>query len=247
MKNIIKLILALVILSTVSTSAQLPKNIFPGDWQDDYKPGDFTLSKRTIAQSAGVYHFGESEGESDFIVIPYKTGLIVQVSSHNWGRDPKTKQENWFREFNTFNNVIVQGSTFKFGKYKGIFAATKGTVKRAIILNGDPSSNVLYGKDTAEAGHYETDLATYFDGKKYPEVSLKIINEKYLAGKTIAELKYMRNEVFAMYGLIFQNPATAALFSKRYRPWRKDVSMCLTDIEKHNLEVIKGYEAKITK
>lgn len=241
------LLIFTLILSALSSFAQLPKKIFPGDWQEEYKPGDFIISKKPIAQSAGVYHFGESEGESNFIVLPFKTGIIVQVFSHNWGKDPKTKQGTWLREFKTFNNVTVQGSTFKFGKYKGIFAAYKGNIKKVIILNGDPSSNELYGKDSAEAGNYKTDLATYFNDKKYPEVSIKIINEKYLAGKTIEQLKYMRNEVFAKYGLIFQNPATAALFRKRYLPWRKDVSMCLTDIEKHNLDVIKSYEAKVAK
>ena len=37
------------------------------------------------------------------------------------------------------------------------------------------------------------------------------------------------------------------LFNKRYLPWRKDVYMCLTDIEKHNLEVIKNWEVNLSK
>ncbi len=242
MKNIF---LFLFVFSVTTSFAQLPKHIFQGDAQEDYKPGEFTLAKRTIAQAAGVYHFGESEGESDFIVLPYKNGLIVQVSSHTWGKNPKTGNETWLREFKTFNKVILKGSTFSFGKYKGIFVTYNGKIKKAILLNGDPSSGTSYDKNSAEAGHFETDLITYFNGKKYPEVSLSLIDEKYLEGKSKQELKYMRNEVFAMYGMIFQSPEVAALFSKRYLAWRKDVSICLTEIEKHNLEVIKGYELKL--
>ena len=234
-------------LLSILTYGQIPKTIFQGDSQVEYKAGDFSSAKRTIAQSAGVYHFGESEGEFDFIILPYQTGLVVQISSHTWGKNPQTGTDTWLREFKTFNKVTVQGNTFNFGKYKGIFAVFKGNITKAVLLNGDPSSDLVYGKDTAEAGHYETALATYFNGKKYPDVSLKIIDEQYLAGKTVQQLKYMRNEVFAMYGLIFQNPATAALFGKRYLPWRKDVSMCLTDIEKHNLETIKAYELRLNK
>jgi len=234
-----------LLVITASVSAQLPKTILQGDSQENYPAGKFTISKRSIAQSAGVYHFGESEGESDLIVLPYKSGLIVQVSGYNWGTDPKTGTETWLREFKTYNHVILKGSTFQFGKYHGTFALYKGKIKKAILLNGDPSSDLVYGKDTVEAGHFDTDLATYFNGKKYPEISLKLIDEKYLSGKSKEVLRYMRNEVFAMYRFIFKDPATAALFHDRYLPWRKDVLMCLTEIEKHNLKLIMDYEKKL--
>ena len=241
------LVLALTLFfsATVFASAQIPKTIIQGGSQEEYKPGEFAVAKRTIAQSAGVYHFGESEGESDFIVLPYKAGLIVQVSGHLWGTDPRTGSETWLKEFKTYNQVILKGSKFEFGKYSGIFAVYSGKIKKAILLNGDPSSEQVYLKDTVEVGHYETNLTTYFDNKKYPEVSLRVIDEKYLSGKSRSELKYMRNEVFAMYGFIFKDPVTAALFNKRYIPWKKDVLSCLTDIEKSNLKVIMEFEKRI--
>ena len=243
-----KFLIPILILFATRSYAQIPKTIFQGDSQKEYSAGDFTVASRTLSQAIGVYHFGESEGETDFIVLPFKGSIIIQISSHTWGKNPKTGSDTWLREFTTFNKVILKGSNFEFGKkYKGIFAVYNGKIKQAILLNGDPSNNIVYGRDSAEVGHYETDLATYFNGKKYPEVSLKVIDEKYLAGKSKQELKYMRNEVFAMYGLIFQNPATAALFNKRYIAWRKDVLMCLTDIEKYNLEIIKNYELKLSK
>jgi hypothetical protein len=232
-----------LLLSAVSTFAQIPKTIFKEDSQAEYKASEFKIARRPIVQSSGVYRFGESEGELDFIVLPVKAGVIIQVSSYTWDRNPQTGTGTWLRDFKTFNTVIVQGNSFTFGKYKGIFVEYKGGEK-AILLNGNPSLDIVYGKDTAEVGHFQTDLATYFKDRKYPEVSSKIIDDNYVKGKSKQELKYMRNEVFARYGLIFKSPETAALFRKRYRAWRKDVSMCLTDIEKHNLNVIKAFETK---
>ena len=51
-----------LLVITASVSAQLPKTILQGDSQENYPAGKFTISKRSIAQSAGVYHYGESEG-----------------------------------------------------------------------------------------------------------------------------------------------------------------------------------------
>lgn len=242
MKNL--LTLALVLLSVLAFG-QLPKTIIQGDSREPYEGTEFTASKINAAAQTGVYHLGESEGECDLIVLPYKTGIIIQMCGNNWGVDRNTGKETWLKKYITFNQVVVKGNRFDFGKYKGMFAIYDGKIKKAVLLNGDPTSNEVYQKDTVEAGHYRTDLADYYSDMKYPEVSFKTIDEKYLAGKSGEDLKWMCNEVFARYGLIFQSPKIAAIFKERYTPWRKNADDCLTAIEKENVMFIRAHQEKL--
>jgi len=238
MKNILTLSFILI---SACTFGQLPKTIIQGDSGEPYDIKEFTASKLNAATQKGVYHLGESEGERDLIILPYRAGIIIQMAGNDWGVDRNSGTETWQKKYITFNTVALQGNRFSFGKYQGVFAVYDGKIKKAVLLNGDPTSNQIYGRDTVEAGHFQMDLAVYYDGMKYPEVSLKTIDEAFLAGKSTKELKYMCNEVFARYGLIFQNPKIAAIFKEQYRPWRKNVDNCLTSIEKENIKLIRAY------
>lgn len=237
--------LALLAISTI-VYGQIPKTIFYEDSGQAYKQKDFSVSTLPISQLAGSYHFGESEGEWDLIVIPYKGGIIIQIMEGYWGNDKRTGKLAWLTKYTTFNDVKVTGKKFQFGKYSGLFATYTGKIEKAVLLFGSPTEDKLYGADTAEAGHYGMNLKTYFHNKTYSELSTQVISGSYLAGKTKEQLKYMRNEVFAYYGLIFQTPAVSAQFAKKdwYKPWRKNVEECLTAIEKQNLALIKQYETK---
>jgi YARHG domain len=237
------LVLILCLLTNFSFG-QIPKTIFYEDTSEAYESKDFSISKLNLQQFVGVYHFGESEGEWEFVVLPYKDGIIIQVVEGEWSKNVTFWQHN----FTTYNKVILEkGNKFKFGKFSGLFVEyNKGENKKAVLLFGNPTEDAVFGKDTAEVGHFGNDLKTYFDGRDYPELSTKVLSKKDLEKKSKQELKFMRNEIFAFYGLLFQSPELTAHFSKKdwYRPWRKEVAGCITEIEKQNIALIKQLESK---
>ena len=218
------LTLALLLIATI-TYGQIPHIIFYEDSGEEYKQKDFSVSALPVSQLTGSYHFGESEGEWDLVVIPYQGNIIIQIMEGYWGNDKRTGKLNWLIKCTTFNDVKITGKKFQFGKYSGLFTTYTGEIKKAVLLFGNPTEGKVYGADTAEAGHFGMDLKTYFNHKSYPELSTQLITPSFLTGKTKEQLKYMRNEVFANYGLIFQTPAVTAQFAKKnwYRPWRKNV------------------------
>jgi hypothetical protein len=58
-------------------------------------------------------------------------------------------------------------------------------------------------------------------------------------------LKILRNTIYANYGLIFQKGGEMEKYFSRkewYQAWQKDVSNCLTYIEKINLNTLKKFE-----
>jgi hypothetical protein len=55
----------------------------------------------------------------------------------------------------------------------------------------------------------------------------------------------MRNAVYAKYGLIFQEGGDMEKYFRKkdwYNPYQKDVSACLTEIEKKNIQTISRLE-----
>jgi len=78
---------------------------------------------------------------------------------------------------------------------------------------------------------------------KYPEASLRYLNEADMAGKNRWDLRIMRNEVFARYGYIFETDVKE-YFNKQwwYLPKSRNVDSQLTEIEKQNIDFIKRHE-----
>jgi hypothetical protein len=79
---------------------------------------------------------------------------------------------------------------------------------------------------------------------KYPEGSNRYLTSEDLAGKSLWELKVMRNEIFARYGYKFKSEEMRKYFDKQkwYEPKYDDVTSKLTDIENANIKLIKKYE-----
>jgi YARHG domain-containing protein len=78
----------------------------------------------------------------------------------------------------------------------------------------------------------------------YPEASTRNLNESELVSKSCAELKIMRNEIYARHGYIFKTDDMRAYFSRQswYRPLAADVSGQLSGVERRNTQLIKQYE-----
>jgi YARHG domain len=240
-------LIIIFILTTTSLLGQIPKHIFNEITGEDFNSIDFSGSVKSIEQKAGVYHFGESEAEWDLVFLQYNDSLIIQIWNFMWGGDIGSENLGWIHKCKTFNDVTIEGNKFFFGGYSGLFADYKKENKstKALLLFSDPINGRNYEKDSAEVGFFSTQTETYFDDKDRYELSLSIKSGSYFTNKTKQELKIMRNMIFANYGQLFQpNGEMDKYFrqQKWYTPFQKDVSGCLTEIEKRNIETVLRLE-----
>ncbi len=86
-------------------------------------------------------------------------------------------------------------------------------------------------------------------GCKYPEASNRYVTHRDLAGKSLGELRIMRNEIFARHGYKFKTEEMSKYFTKQkwYEPKYDDVTSRLTEIEIANIKMIKQYEDDLKK
>ena len=84
---------------------------------------------------------------------------------------------------------------------------------------------------------------------KYQVASQRELTAADLQVKSSAELKIMRNEIFARYGYIFKTKDMKEYFGSQpwYRPSAADVTRKLTALEKKNVELIKKAEQSAAK
>lgn len=241
------LLLAFSVLTVASSVGQIPNNLFNEVSEESYSPKDFKFSKSSVTQKVGVYNFGMSEGEWEFVLIPNGDSLIVQIWDGIWSTNIYTHEQCWQRQCKTFSNVSVQGDRIYFGNYSGIFAdfiEEKKTTK-SLLLFCDPIQGRNYVKDSAEVGFYSGRFEDLYDDNEQYELSLVVRPVGYFQGKTKQQLKIMRNTVYAKYGLIFQPGGEMEKYFKKkqwYNPFQKDVSNCLTEIEKKNIQTIASLE-----
>ena len=79
---------------------------------------------------------------------------------------------------------------------------------------------------------------------RYPEASIRYLNDADLEDKSAKQLKLMRNEIFARHGYLFEPGEIKDYFTKQswYQPRLTDVSSLLSPIEQANIQRIKEYE-----
>lgn len=104
-----------------------------------------------------------------------------------------------------------------------------------------------YGVDTSKrADRDHPDYKDYFIDGDFKVASVRFLNDSDLETLSKAELRLMRNEIFARYGYIFNDIKLQAYFTKQdwYKPKSRDVLELLTDIEKNNIRLIQKFERK---
>jgi hypothetical protein len=74
-----------------------------------------------------------------------------------------------------------------------------------------------------------------------------ILTQHYLWGMNLEELRILRNEYFAKYGMIFKSKDLTDYFSKYYwyKPQFQSIDNFLTEIDKKNIQLISQYEEKL--
>ena len=90
-------------------------------------------------------------------------------------------------------------------------------------------------------GSEKTYTAADNDGK-YPVTRQRRLVASDIEGMTSAELRIMRNEIYALHGYIFADKTMHQYFSAQpwYRPSTRDVN--LNSVEQYNINFIKQYE-----
>lgn len=230
-------------ICTCSLHAQKFRYVYEGHEEMKMDEKKFTKwTVKTPSEYSGVYHFGESEGEWDLVVIATDTSLVLQGRPGAWG-DDENGQMTWVMECITANNGRLSGHEFTSDHFKGYFMKyTEGKPVNGIVLLSENGK-----MDTVEFGaRTDTKLTGYFHGQ-FPELSSRILDDKYFEGKTKEQLQLMRNEIFARYGMKFTKGGKMHTHFKKfdwYRPSKDAVGDCLTLVEKRNLEKILAFESK---
>ena len=119
-----------------------------------------------------------------------------------------------------------------------------GSLKQYFEISEDGSITRLRSNRTYDFTKFVKIDESYFEGcygwpisKEYKPMEENIWVIDHL---TIEDLDIMRNEIFADYGYIFQSEQWANYFSRKrwYKPRFQDVSDQLTEVDKHNVQVI---------
>ncbi len=81
---------------------------------------------------------------------------------------------------------------------------------------------------------------------QYPYTSMKLVLPSQLDFFTKAQLRVMRNEIYARHGYVFSSADLKALFSKMswYKPLNDNSKVQLSQLEQLNVDLIKAYENK---
>ncbi len=189
----------------------------------------------------GVYHFGESEAESDFVLVVSGGIVTAQIRSGEWA----TKPERWRKVYQTLTNVRIVGNKFYSKETEGDFVLFTSDGKKTYGLRiGKPwSGSVARGQ--LEVGARIGSFSTYYEGT-YPQASYQVLKPADLSKYTKEQLALMRNEVFARYGYAFsRNEQMRRYFTKKewYQVEKVSLDLVLTPIEK-NLLTIQAAEAQ---
>ncbi len=138
---------------------------------------------------------------------------------------------------------IALAGTYFYLDNEGYFNTSENNTTIVYAPNGEVIEDV---EEDGEGDSMVTEEVVNRNGK-YIIASEKYLTEDELKDLPKDELKIMRNEIYARYGYIFvKNGEMDKYFSQKswYSPQFKNVDDKLTDLEKHNIKLIKQVESK---
>ena len=193
-----------------------------------------------LMEYQGVYHFGDSEDESELLLIFSLDKICGQIRSGSWS----AIGTSWIWKYENLKNVKINGNKFTSEKSNGEFVTyDNGTEKIKGLKIYKPWS------ETPETGQYEIGLrkssSDNFLSGQFIQASTRILGKEDLSTTTKTDLKLMRNEIFARYGLKFIAGGEMDQYFKKqdwYRAQYDNVDQFLTNIEKENIRLIKELE-----
>jgi hypothetical protein len=230
----------LIFIILIFASLQAGGQVIASEIIDESKIQSWT--PKFLMEYQGVYHFGDSEDESDLLLIFFLDKICGQIRSGSWSSDGKS----WLWKYENLKNIKIKGNKFTSNKSNGEF-----------VLYGNERERVKGLKiykpwsEMPEVGQYEIGLrknsCDNFLSGKFSQASFKMLDEEELGKMTKADIKLMRNEIFARYGLKFSPDGEMDQYFKKqgwYHGQYDNVNHFLTDIEKENIKLIQKAERK---
>ena len=167
--------------------------------------------------------------------------------------DPQGKQYNFAREslngekFETIHSEGDMSQCFKLKDGKVYWA--EFTDKGIDLYNtvwDDDSPWGYYKKTTIYKSLTKKDQITEILTGQYPYTSTKLILPASLDYFTKAQLRVMRNEIYARHGYVFSSADLKAHFAKMswYKPLNDNSKIQLSQLEQLNVDLIKAEENK---
>lgn len=207
-----------------------------------------------IEKYEGVYHFGEGDGSNLILLVNHNIVTIQIRETAYWTEGgyavesgiAKLSDVDLKWEYKNLTDVkIVEGKLFS-NEYSGEFVSYKEDSKTYYGLKINNPWNTWIGKNRFEIGvkRINIDLQDYFSGQ-LATTSMQFLTEDDIYSYSTEDLALIRNEIFARYGYKFKEKGKFDIYFKNqnwYQRKYKEVISFLTDIELHNLSVIKEVE-----
>jgi hypothetical protein len=210
------------------------------------------------ASPAGIEVHNSDCASGGFDYFFFDDGVVIAKC---WGCEtrPHVQAGRWRREGDA---ILVKMDHEWFGQGKGriVEVASVNVYETyvAVVRTGGIKTEqekfsaedlVADGKDGCEEARRHRMPADpqaflrLFDGE-HPETFQRALGPVDVHGRTPKELRLMRNEVFARYGLRFRDPTLRVHFEKQpgYRSDLSDVDAFLSDIERRNVAVLLAAE-----
>jgi len=189
-----------------------------------------------------VYHFGDSEMESDLILLFGIENDYAQIKSASWSEDGKSM----ICFFENLANVRIEENKFYSDKTNGEFVIYDNGQEKIKGLKIYKSWSGLTENGEYEIGTKSYPIDDYFSGK-YPQASKRLLSKDDLIKLSKSDLKIMRNEIFARYGYKFKSGGEMDNYFNNqdwYSKQHDNVNDFLTDLEKENLKLIRQIESE---
>lgn len=187
-----------------------------------------------------VYNFGDSEMESDFILIFGIDKYYGQIKSGAFSEDGKS----WIWTYENLTNIRIEKNKFYSDQTNGEFVIYDNGKEKIKGLKVYQSWSGLTENGEYEIGTKSYQIDGYYKGK-YPQASKRLLQRDELIKMTKQDLKIMRNEIFARYGFKFQAGGEMEKYFKN-REWYKgqydNINNFLTDLEKENIKLLQQIE-----
>ncbi|MEN3322687.1 YARHG domain-containing protein [Mariniflexile soesokkakense] len=187
-----------------------------------------------------VYHFGDSEMESNFILIFGLDKYYGQIKSGTWSEDGKS----WIWTYENLSNIRIDKNKFYSDQTNGEFVIYDNGQEKIKGLKIYNSWSGLTENEEYEIGTKSYPIDDYYNGK-FPQASKRILSIDELLKMTKRDLNIMRNEIFARYGYKFKSGGEMDNYFKNqdwYSGQNDNINDFLTELEKENIKLIQQIE-----
>ncbi|NME70371.1 YARHG domain-containing protein [Flammeovirga aprica] len=232
-KNTVPLLCSLIAFLSLHLKAQTIGGV---EEIDDNKVTEWNASSESEYQ--GIYSLGYSEWEYSLVILVDGNDVVAQIKKGGWSEQ---NPPDWVITYETLTYTHIKGNMFFADEFNGQFAIYDEGTDR---VEGFKRLDSLKIHKDYEFGSRSGKLEDYFSGQ-YPQASTKKLTDDDLWDLSAAELKIMRNEIFARYGYKFIEGGKMDQHfraQKWYKPQHKSVDKWLTEFEKMNIKLIKLHE-----